>query len=328
MSNDPTKYTIGIDISKYDVIQNDYTKQIISIWNPDNIIPPAHIDFVIQRVSYGSRQDQFVNELYEQVKKVNIRGAYHYFTSGIGWKVQLDTILAACKDKNYHFFAIDYEKIYNNLNATSFAEMMELVKQLGLATKKKVIIYFNVDVYQNYMKPYGFDKVVNNYDYWFAMYPWKLFADFDKKPSLLPKNITTCKLWQYGGDSSKFIFGYSEGKNYGSPAASMDLSVFYGSVEEMKIWANVDDSPIITPPPPPPIIKPSRYTGSILSSTFFGLQVRESPVSGLRVAKLNANQSFEGDNIVTIQNDKWLHITKPYDGWISLKYTKFIDNGV
>ncbi len=320
MSNDITKYVIGCDISKYDVEFNDYTKKITSIWNPDNVIKPAHIDFVIQRVSYGAHQDQFVNELYEQVKKVSIRGAYHYFTSGLGWKVQLDTILAAVKNKNFHFFAIDYEKIYNNLNATSFAEMMELAKQLKLATGKKIILYFNVDVYQNYMKPYNADAVINDFFVWFAMYPWKIFVDFDKKPSLLPKNITNCKLWQFGGDASKFIFGYGEGKNYGSPAASMDLSVWYGSLDEMKIWAGVTDSPVVNPPPIPE--SKVRYTGNVLGTVSDGLKIRNAPVNGDKIGLLNHDDYFEADTLTS----GWFHITFPISGYISAMWTKYLDN--
>jgi len=258
MTNKPdSEYCLGIDISKYDTIWNDYTNTYASIWNPDTAT--KRIDFVIQRVSYGIHQDSALEVLYPQVAKVGIRGAYHYFTSGLGWKRQLDVILQSVKNKNYHFYAIDYEKIFNNLDRTSFAEMMELVKQLKLATGKKVLIYFNSDVYQNYMKPYGFDLVVNLCDgVWFAQYPWKLFLDLNNLPTSLPKNITNCKIWQFGGDTWG-CRGAGEGKDWGSPATSMDLNIFRGTFEDMKTWLGIDNVEIPpideTPEEPEPIDK-------------------------------------------------------------------------
>ncbi len=92
-----------------------------------------------------------------------------------------------------------------------------------------------------------------------------------------------------------------------------------------KFVANISwDGKIILPPPP---TEKSRYVGSVLPTVFLGLQVRESPITGLKIGKLNPNQSFEGDVLVTVQGDKWLNITKPLSGWISLKFTKYTDSG-
>lgn len=325
MTNKPdSEYTLGVDISRWDVVYNDYTNTITSLWNPDNAT--KRIDFVIQKCSDGKNPDKFVNELYEQTLKIPIRAAYHYFRTGLGWKVQLEAILNATNNKKYHFFAIDYEKFYNDLNATSFAEMMELVKQLKSATGKRVIIYFNADIYQNNMKPYNADAVINSIDCWFAQYPYKIFLNLDNPPTALPKNITSLKIFQFGGDTFG-CRGYGEGKDWGSPAKSMDINLFYGSISDLHKWAGVDNTETPpTEPPPTPIPTTSRYTGSVLSTTILGLNVRESAVTGMVVDKLNPNQNFEGNNIVTIQNDKWLNISKPMNGWISLKFCKYVDN--
>lgn len=322
MTNKPdSEYILGIDISRWDVIYNDYTKKITSIWNPDNAT--KRIDFVIQKCSDGKNPDKFVNELYEQTLKIPVRAAYHYFRSGLGWKVQLDAILSATKDKLYHFYAIDYEKFYNTLNATSFAEMMELMKQLKLATGKKVILYFNADIYQNNMKPYNADAVINSIDgCWFAQYPYKIFLDLNNLPTALPKNIKNLKFWQFAGDTFG-TRGFGEGKDWGSPAKSMDINIWQGSLEELYIWAGVTNNPVPNPiPDPKPKPNPSRYTGNVLSTASDGLKIRNAPVSGDKIGLLQPNDYFEADTLTS----GWFHITFPISGFISAMWTRYIDN--
>ncbi len=320
MTNKPdSEYVLGIDISRWDVIQNDYTNIITSLWNPDNSI--KRIDFVIQKCSDGKYPDKFVNELYEQTLKIPVRAAYHYFRSGLGWKVQLDAILSSTKNKLYHFYAIDYEKFYNTLNATSFAEMMELVKQLKIATGKKVIIYFNSDIYQNNMKPYNVDSVINLVDgCWFAQYPYKIFLDLNNLPTALPKNIKNCVLWQFAGDTWG-TRGFGEGKDWGSPAKSMDINIWQGSLEELYIWANIDniEIPPIDPDPTSKetingIVSIDKLNVRIGASTTFPLSTTILPFK--KNDKVTLVTPFTHDS----SNNIWSKVDDVYNNWICLRY--------
>lgn len=70
VSNIPqTNRAHGIDISKYD-----------KFFNPETAT--AQLDFVIQRISYGIRQDEAFGDLVDGVMRVPIRGGYHYLSSG------------------------------------------------------------------------------------------------------------------------------------------------------------------------------------------------------------------------------------------------------
>jgi hypothetical protein len=244
---------IGVDVSKYEVSYYTDTSgkitKILNWWSPDKSTKP--IDFVIQRVSYGGKEDEQLELMYSECIKVPVRGAYHYYSSGVKWQLQLQTFLAAIEGKKYHFYVVDYEKAYNNLNATSFAEMMELVKQIKLTTKKKVLIYFNQDVYKNFMKPFNADAVINQNDIWVAWYPFKTFLNIDKAPSL-PAGVTKWNLWQYGAGDVALVAGYDEGFSYGSWRHGIDLDVWNGTLEELYSWLEIsEDTPDPEIPPQP-----------------------------------------------------------------------------
>jgi hypothetical protein len=255
---------IGVDVSKYEVsyIVNDKGEvtRINDWWSPDKSSKP--IDFVIQRVSYGGKEDEMLALMYSEVIKVPIRGFYHYYSSGVKWQTQLDTILKAIDGKFYHFGVVDYEKAYNNLNATSFAEMMELEKQLRKTTSLKTLNYFNHDIYRNFMKPYGADKVINNDDgNWIAWYPSIPWPE-GKAPSL-PAGVTDWKFWQRGAGDVAAWYGYTEGKAYGSWRRGIDVDVWNGTIDELKAWANIESTPDPEPPTPP------TFPGATISVTLW-----------------------------------------------------------
>lgn len=240
---------LGVDVSKYEVQPifdiNGNVVAVKNFWNPDKSTKP--IDFVIQRASYGGKKDEFLDLMYSQVLKIPIRGAYHYFSTGIRWQDQANNFLNCVAGKDYHFYMIDYEKFYNNLNATSFAELFEIVKYVKEVTKKKVLVYFNHDVYNTLMKPYNADAIINNYDIAIAWYPYIPFFNISKPPSL-PKGVNTWKVWQYGAGDVPGVPGYNEGFAYGSWRHGIDLDVFNGTVEEMRVWCGLDGTPPVEDP--------------------------------------------------------------------------------
>lgn len=241
---------LGLDVSKYDV---RYTRdsrgnilQIQDIWNPDRATLP--IDFVIQRASYGGREDEMLDILYKQVRKINVVGFYHYFSTALKYTKQMDVFMDAVDDKDFDFLVVDYEKYYNNLNQTSFAEVCEMVKQLKKLVMKPVLIYFNSDVYNTKMKPYGFDRVISDYDIWFAQYPYytpvhSMFPNIweetlKKGPSGWKNNWV---FWQFSAGDS-FAKSPKQGVQYGSHRSGIDTNIYNGSKESLYAWLGKDET--------------------------------------------------------------------------------------
>ncbi len=258
---------IGVDISKYEVdaIRDDAGNitSIRNFWNPDKAIKP--IDFVIQRVSYGGKKDELLDLLYPQALKIPIRGAYHYFSTGVKWQDQANNFLSCVAGKDYHFYMLDYETAFNNLNATSFAELFEIVKYVKNTTGKKVLVYFNKSVYQTYMKPYNADAIINSNDVALAWYPYTAFLNLAKPPSL-PAGVTNWKVWQYGAADVAGVAGYTEGIAYGSWRHGIDLNIFNGSIDDMRAWCGIDIIPPVVPPGPEAKVEITIYDDFSVSS--------------------------------------------------------------
>lgn len=228
---------IGVDVSKYNVSWDGKT-----IWNPDRAKKP--IEFVIQRVSYGGSsgsqvQDELLEPMYQQVIKVPIRGAYHYYSSHSPWKAQADFFLNIVVKKNYHFYAIDYETAFNTLDKRTIAEFYEFVKYVKAQTGKKTLVYFNWNVFQTYIKPYGYDSWVNNEDIWYAWYP---ISTDENPPVSVPRPIGmgNWKIHQYGAGDLANTPGGNAGANYGGGTRGIDLNHYNGTIEDMLDWCLLD----------------------------------------------------------------------------------------
>jgi GH25 family lysozyme M1 (1,4-beta-N-acetylmuramidase) len=255
-------YPIGVDVSKYNLG-----------WNPDKAIKPIY--FVIQRSGYGSQYGCYKDESFDvmniQVQKIPVRGAYWYYSSWINWKKQADFFLNIIKDKNFHFFCIDYERAFNTLNARTIAEVSEFVKYIKAQTNKKCMIYYSPSIYNEFIYPFGYTNWLNQQDSWIAQYPYSLGEiPLATQPSM-SSNIKTWKIWQMGGGDVNFTAGRHAGKNYGGGLEGIDLNYFNGTIDELYEWAEVFESPIDPPPVIPPIITDPPNTATI---TVTSLNVR------------------------------------------------------
>lgn len=223
------EFPIGVDVSKY-----NYG------WNPDYTKKP--ISFVIQRASWSMYKDEKFDEIYKQVVKIPIRGAYHYYSTGVKWIDQANLFLSIVKDLSFHFYVLDYEKAYNNINAKSMAEVYEFIKYIKQQTGKKCLIYFNPDVYNTGIKAFGYEKWANEQDVWIAQYPWTLTEEITQKYPALPSGLNNWKIWQYGGGDINFTAGRNAGENYGGGLKGIDLNKYNGTLEDMKYWLSINES--------------------------------------------------------------------------------------
>jgi hypothetical protein len=142
------------------------------------------MDFVILRAGYGAAdgrnyKDRRFDENYAKVIKWlsdKIRGVYWYFSSNVDWKSQFDAMMEYCKGKTFHFYALDFERIYNK-KSKAFAEgAIYFLKELQTKfPDKKIFIYIGYYGYRDWMKPYTDE--VDNFYIWYARYPWKNWVE-------------------------------------------------------------------------------------------------------------------------------------------------------
>ena len=203
----------GIDISKF---QKYFHKPGLT---------PYPIDFVIQRIRYKIWEDSLLNELYESMLEVSIRGGYIYFGSDFDWKRQADLMLESMEGKEYHFLGLDFER-YWNVKSEKFAyDARSITYYLQEQSGLPVYFYTNPYTFNNWLKPYGWTP--EEFPMWWAQ--WYYVASPFKDPTV----PGSWKFWQYWADGNK------QGKKYGVGSTDVDLDVYNGTVEELKTELNL-----------------------------------------------------------------------------------------
>jgi hypothetical protein len=229
---------IGVDVSKYNLG-----------WQPGKTVKP--IDFVIQRVSWAGYKDEKFDAILPEVQNIPVRGAYHYYSSGVPWKTQADLFLSITKNKGFHFYAVDYERAYNNLNSRTVAEFAEFVKYVKAQTGKKCLAYFSPSIYNEFIRPFGYANWANQQDIWIAQYPWTLTQNPGRTIPSLPVGLNNWRIWQYGGGDVNYTAGRHAGADYGGGLVGIDLNYFNGTFEQLQEFAGtVDVPPVVVVPPP------------------------------------------------------------------------------
>ncbi|MDA1330690.1 MAG: GH25 family lysozyme [Chloroflexi bacterium] len=223
----PSHFSLGLDISKYD-------------FRYDASVRPA--DFVIQRASYALKRDESFEQLWADIQSVPIRGAYHYYNTGVSWKAQAEHFLGIISGRGFHFLALDYETYYNNLNAASANDARRIVEHLHNQAGKPVLLYANPNVYETYLLPHG--DWMQDWPLWISQWNSKWWHENRATGPRLPKDRSQWTIWQYGGDYQHpsglwSVPGYGEGPDWGVQSKHVDLDVFNGSAAEMRAWVGI-----------------------------------------------------------------------------------------
>jgi hypothetical protein len=248
--------TFGLDKSKYQVY-----------WHGPTDEAQYRVDFVIQRLSYGGRQDERLPELYTQLLEhgPKARGAYHYGSTGVDWKLQCDRFLRLYLDRDYHMAWWDFEEAFNNLNATYVEETFRAMDYIqddlrsrgrpdpvGLYTNQANFIMWFADQIER----------IRAYPLWFSQY-WGNYSPL-KNPGLhrTKLSIEDVDIYQYSADAvqKRTIWKPYEdhqGYRYGFGSKFLDLNVFLHGQREV-FAANFlgrpglydDQGSPITPDPP------------------------------------------------------------------------------
>jgi GH25 family lysozyme M1 (1,4-beta-N-acetylmuramidase) len=238
---------LGIDVSKYDV-PLDFTKATVPI------------DFVIQRAGYGMVRDEKFEENWLAVQAIKIRGAYHYYSTGVPWKDQADRFLSIIDGRN--FFAVDYEAAYNNLNASSATGLRSMLEYVApKLAPHKVLLYTNPGLYKDALMPYG--TWMNSWELWIAQYPSLSSLNLDKGPTL-PTGRTQWTFWQYGAGDVTNTAGYNAGPSHGTGWHGCDLDQANGGLDVLRAWAGVDTPAPIPAPVPLPVSEKAARMNELL----------------------------------------------------------------
>lgn len=294
----------GVDVSKW-----NYG------WNPSKATKP--IGFVIQRSSYGVTKDEKFEELWEQSLKIPVRGFYHYYSSHINWKLQADFLLNLLAGKDYHFLAVDYERAFNTLDKRTIAELAEMVKYLKEKTGKKVLVYFNQDVYLTCVKYYGYENWAKEQDIWYAQYPYG-------EPVLprLPYGLNKWTIWQWGGADVGGNEAATAGQYYGGGLQGIDLNWFDGTEADLRSFFGVSET-IPTPEPEPipepiPEPAPKPIPIDVVTVTVLYLNVRSG--AGTSYDKVGYKLMLQSSpiyEITIVDGNVW---ALGDTGWFALKY--------
>jgi len=206
----------GIDISKWQTTF-DLPSQ-----------PPNPIDFIVQRLSYAGREDEQVAQLNIGVQEVDVRGAYHYFSSGVNWKEQADLFLKLADTYGpFHFFALDFEKAYNKKSAGFALDAKKWIDYVAQETGKKTLLYTNPSIYREWLMPYT--QWMTSYPLWIAQYYY--FPSPTKNPSMYGMDRTDWKFYQYRSNGN--------GRDYGVGSLGVDLNVYNGAFEQLEQWLEI-----------------------------------------------------------------------------------------
>ena len=238
----PEHFARGLDISKYD-IRYHASRRLV--------------DFVIQRASYGLKQDERFEPLHADIQNVPLRAAYHYYNTGIPWQAQAEHFLRIIEGRGYHFLALDYELLFNKLNANSANDARRIMQMWRAETGQQVLLYCNPNIYENYLLPFG--DWMAAWPLWISQWHSKWWYQHRASGPKLPRGVSDWAFWQYGGDYQHpsglwSVPGYNEGRDWGVESKHVDLDVFNGSVEELRTWARVGGLKDSKDPPIPPSV--------------------------------------------------------------------------
>lgn len=305
----------GIDVSRYN-----------KFFDPRQA--SQRIDFAIQKITESTAYtDLLINEIWQGVKQIPVRGAYHYGRSGMSWKAQADHFLNTAAKYDYHFHAYDLEGLNNVYSDTFFADVRRTLDYWKDQTGRPNVLYTNGSTYESFAA--AIKRLYHDAQAWLdALEFWYSWPSLTAPAPILPAGRSTWTFWQYRWDGPLGEWGN------GIPC---DVNWYNGTVEELHTWAGV-----MSPPTEEPM--PYRYKAT---SIYDNLRLRpDHNTNNTALTQYPAGTVFEGDNLFTapveLRNssgavyqqagDQWLEAATPRAGWVAIKhlgklYSTLVDNG-
>jgi hypothetical protein len=204
---------IGLDVANWQIY-----------FNPDNA--SGVVDFAFQKVTDGIYAHSALETMWAGVKKIWVRGAYHYQRNG-NWQAQADKFLAVAGAKDFHIYALDVEGANNVVDNTFLFDTQRIINYWISKTNKRVVIYTNIDYYKQ-MRALGLGNWLDTIPLWIAS------PNLNPGAPSLPPYRTTWTFHQYSW--------WGEPARWGT-GGKTDEDVYNGTVEQLRQWAGANIPP-------------------------------------------------------------------------------------
>ena len=238
----------------------------LSKWAPDWVKPPeTQIDFAIMRTSWGLNTDRkYENHSTRLMENTDIYGAYHYYSTAVPWKKQVDLFLELVLNNptglKYHMAWWDFEAGYNELSPRAAREFAEAIRYLRMEDIPLVGGYANNDGWAVDLEATLPESFLDNVPLWLAWPGLSIKNPFsiaiNEQPQMgnwrgyfpnrrlvpLKRPQGTWDIWQYSFHGDPIKIGVKDKKQ-------VDVNVYNGTVFDLKKRLGIDGT---TPPPPEP----------------------------------------------------------------------------
>lgn len=233
MIDDTPRRAQGVDVSKWE-----------ESFDPRRAIKP--IDFAFQRTSEGSIDvDARLFSIWEGVKEIPIRGAYHYQRSGFSWIMQAQLFTRLVRERDYHMLALDVQNIYNTFDDVFAGDCRRIIDYLRAQFPgTRVLLLTSPDIYDTFLHPtfkklYGSDGInwLEECPLWVSQY-WKDANEIN--PHMPQCRESSWVFWQYTCEGHPQEWG---------TRYRVDLDVFNGTPKQLTDWVYFLSSAPSSPAP-------------------------------------------------------------------------------
>jgi len=260
-----------IDLKLWEDLDTDERRAFgydISAWGDDITEPQIPIDFAFHRTSWGLHVDSKYDNHSGKISEItDILGGYHYYSTAVPWKKQVDHFLELVTNNpngsKYEMIAWDFEAKNNILSRRAAKEAAEAIRYLRIGFDGMVLVYGNNNDYSVFLETFVDVAFLNDTPFWL---PWPgsriknpFSVEINEQPEMgnwrgnwpnrrfvpLKRLKGTWDFWQYSwnGDPEKLgIVGKKQ----------VDVNVYNGTRADLRERLNMDgDTPTPDPPTPP-----------------------------------------------------------------------------
>ena len=198
----------------------------ISHWQ-GSFTDPGNLDFIIVKASDGILMHPWYTDHWDEIAKVPIRGAYHYFRTERPPTEQALTLLNAISSHKWHFIAVDYETRGNTLDRQGALNLLAMLKYLRNIQDLPVLLYTGAYLYRDNLRVWSeeFDEFL----LWLARWRYSDKEVADPTGSLSGDDLDrSWTFWQWTN--------LGKGDQAGVESETVDRNVYNGTYEDLCVW--------------------------------------------------------------------------------------------